>query len=191
MRRFQITLKRVLIFIVLVAAAVAMLARALTSWGPINLVVLAWFMLLTAGVLACVPRVPHRPFSAGFAIFGLFYLMILASPQALPGMRPFVISPVHPWFRDLAEQHYGPDPGPPVDFIQWAETAKRQERLDSFITACHATTALGIGVVGGGLLLYLAKVRESRRWNREALPERPLEDFLLSPLMIDPPLNPK
>lgn len=191
MRRFQISLQRVLIFSVPIAAAVAMLARALTSWGPMNLVVLAWFTLLTAGVLTCVPSVPHRPFWAGFAIFGLFYVMILTSPQALPGMNPLVTSPFHPWFRGLAEHHYGPGPGPPVDFIQRAETAKRQERLDSFITACHAMTALGIGILGGGLLLYLAKVRETRRWNREALPELPLEDFLLPPLKIDPPLNPK
>lgn len=188
MRRFQISVRRMLTVVVPLAVAVAMVARAATSWGPMNLSVLAAFVLVAAAVLACVPSIPHRPFWAGVAVFGSLYVAMFWLLLAISGVG----LGTDPLYRSLAESHYGPAPDFKTSTLEvWDRQAELQRSKVAFIAAAHALTALILGIFGGCTLLIWANVRESRRWDCDALSELPLEDFLLPPLKIDPPLNSK
>jgi hypothetical protein len=177
-----------LIVVVPLAAVAAMAARAAMAWGPMNLVVLVGFVLIASAILACVPSIPHRPFWAGLAGFGFLYGALLWLMTAISGIG---LGP-EPIYRGLAERHYGPAPDfHTASYEEWSVAPIRERSIAWYIAAAHALSALLFGVFGGCALLYLAKVRESRQWDRDALPERPLEDFLLPPLKIDRPLNSK
>jgi hypothetical protein len=184
MHRFHVSLRRVLIVVVPVAA---MVSRAVMSWGPANLIVLAAFVLIAAAGLACIPSIPYRLFWAGVAGFGSLYVAMLWLLLAISGLGNEV-NPIH---RGLIASH-GTTPNILSErFDELGNVASRQRLIDSHIAAAHALTALILGIFGGCALLTWAKVRESRRWDRDALPELPLEDFLLPPLKIDSPLNSK
>jgi len=177
--------RRSQVVLIVVVSITAMVARAAMSWGPANLVVLVAFALVAAAVLACVPSIPYRPFWAGVAVFGGLYVAMLWLLLAISGLGNEV-NPIH---RGLIASHGTAPNVLPKRFDELGNVASRQRPIDSLVAAAHALTALILGIFGGCALLIWEKVRESRRWDRDALPELPLEDFLLPPLKIDPPLN--
>jgi hypothetical protein len=168
-----------------VAVASAMIIRAASSWGPLNLVVLAGFVLIASAILSLIPIVPHRLFWAGLAIFGVCYTAIHVLPLPLVDRESL---PTEQLFRRLAESHYGPKPNFKTATIDKVESPQdASARVDSFIAASHAITALGFGILGGLALFIVSKVRESRRWDREFPRDRSLEEFLLPPIILDTP----
>lgn len=184
MPRLRLSPGRVLALLALSAAV----ARAATSWGPANLVVLVGFALSAALGLAGSSIVPHRAFWAGLGGFGWLYVVILwfGPSQSVFGIGPGADG----LYRRLAESHYGTAPDFKISTAEdWIERVRAERSRAEFVTAAHALEALLVGVLGGLALHRSANVRESRRWDRAAPPERPLEDFL-PPLKIDPPLNP-
>ncbi len=191
MRRYRVSIKQLLMLIAGVAVALAMIEHGITSWGPLNLVVLTVCLLTSSVILACLPIIPHRPFWAGLALFGGAYALFCFAGPPLLGLEP-EHRPLDAVFHELAVRHYGLKPNFKTDPIdRLINPAEWQRNVENFVDASHSVMAVSIGILGGCALLLLARQRESRRWDRQALPERPLEDFLLPPLKIEPPLQSK
>lgn len=186
MPRSQFSIREVLIRLVPFAAAVAMIARAAVTWGPANLIVLASFVLIAAAFLSCLPIIPHRPFWAGLSGFGLFYALLCAS--AIPGLDRSDL-PTEERFRQLAESNV--PLGPARSFDAWEGEPERRQSADTFVNACHAVTALAIGLLGGGASLLLASAGGRKRFHPTLAPESdlPLQNIVLPPFTIDRHLN--